>query len=128
MFWWENPATQMDPIYVIEGSTDAGQGDNWSQYKNSWTPDEPVYPDYCPEAKEPAGPMMGFGRLWCYNAAVKAQMGAPLEAEAGSNDATVELFTEGVAFSIPAKDEIWVLFNNGTWLEFNAELAEEDNN
>ena len=128
MFWWENPAAEMDPIYVIDNTAEAAQGDDWSQYKNTWTPDEPVYPDYCPEAKEPVGPMMGFGRLWCYNAAVKAQMGPALEAEAAGNDSTVEIFTEGVAFSIPAKNELWVLLNDGTWLRFEAGLAEEDSN
>jgi serine/threonine protein kinase len=115
MFWWENPAVQMDPIYVIPGSDADRQGNNWSQYKNAWTPDEPLVPDFCVDARPPVGPVMGFGRLWCLNQEVKKELGAPLEAEVAGNDATVELFSEGVAFSIPARNEIWILFNDGAW-------------
>jgi serine/threonine protein kinase len=115
MFWWENPAVQMDPIYVIPNAIEDTQGTDWSQYKNAWTADEPLVPDFCVDSKPPEGPVMGFGRLWCLNQSVKQELGSPLEAEAGGNDATIELFGEGVAFSVPARNEIWVLFNDGTW-------------
>jgi serine/threonine protein kinase len=119
MFWWENPATPMDPIYVIPGTNQDQQGEDWSQYKNTWTADEPLVPDYCVDTRPVEGPVMGFGRLWCLNQAVKSQLGPPLEAENAGNNATVEIFSEGVAFSIPNKDEIWILFNNGQWQKYD---------
>ncbi len=36
-YWWENPATPMDPIYIIDGATTDNTGANWSQFKNTWT-------------------------------------------------------------------------------------------
>lgn len=118
MFWWENPATPLDPIYVIHDGAASNSGNDWSQYKNTWTPDEPMIPDYCLEAREPLGPVMGFGRLWCYNNAVQSEMGNPLEPENGSNNATVELFEGGVVFSIPDEGVMYVLYNSGDWVQF----------
>ena len=118
MFWWENPAAMLDPIYVLSYEIGDDTGNDWSQYKNTWTPDEPLIPDRCLEAREPTGPVMGFGRLWCYNSAVQLQLGSPLEPEVSSNDAIVEIYEGGVVFSIPAEHMTYVLYNDGVWLRF----------
>lgn len=115
MYWWENPAADLDPIYVIYNATNREQGNDWSQYKNTWTPDEPIVPDYCPEAGGPNGPIMGFGRLWCYNGAVKKDLVAATAPEEAKNDATIEVYHDGIVFSIPLDEKIWVLLNDGTW-------------
>jgi serine/threonine protein kinase len=115
MYWWENPAVELDPIYVIHHAVSADEGNDWSQYKNTWTPDEPTVPDFCPEAAGENGPVMGFGRLWCYNTAVKADMGMAQEPEVAKNDATIEMYSDGIVFSIPMDGQIWVLLSDGSW-------------
>jgi hypothetical protein len=92
MYWWDNLEGQ-DVIFVIYGAGQADRGDDWSRYEDTWTPPEPVFPPDCPEAKEPNGPMQGFGKLWCYNASVKAAMGLPLEPDFAKNDAMLEQYT-----------------------------------
>jgi serine/threonine protein kinase len=117
-YWWENPAAELDPIYIIDGATTQDTGTNWSQYKNTWTPEQPDVPDYCLEAAGPNGPVMRFGRLWCYNVAVKNTLGSALEPENSGNDATVESYENGIVFSVPATGTVWVLYNDGTWQEY----------
>lgn len=116
MLWWDNPSGAEEVIFVIPGGNDSYQGDDWSRYKNTWTsPGDPVFPPDCSEAQEPLGPMMGFGKLWCYNAAVNDALGAPTGEEFAKNDATVELFSNAVVFDVPVDHQIWVLLADGRW-------------
>ncbi|MCB0166913.1 MAG: serine/threonine protein kinase [Anaerolineae bacterium] len=122
MLWWDNPTGAEDIIFVIPGGTTNNQGDDWSRYKNTWTSaGDPVFPPDCPEAKDPIGPMMGFGKLWCYNAAVNNALGAPTGEEFAKNDATVELFSNAVVFDVPVDHQIWVLLEDGRWTKNETE-------
>ena len=116
MLWWDNPSGAEEVIFVIPGGNDSNQGDDWSRYKNSWSSaGDPVFPPDCPEVEEPLGPMMGFGKLWCYNASVKDALGAPTGEEFAKNDATVELFSNAVVFDVPVDHQTWVLLADGRW-------------
>jgi serine/threonine protein kinase len=117
MYWWDNLEGQ-DVIFVIYEAGQTDQGDDWSRYEDTWTPAEPVFPSNCPEAKDPNGPMQGFGKLWCYNSSVKPAMGLPLEPDFAKNDAMLEQYTNGLAFSVPVDSQVWVLLNDGTWQVF----------
>lgn len=112
MLWWDNP-DGTDHIWVLGTG-----GNNWSRYDNTWTPDDPIFPPDCPDAQEPYGPMLGFGKIWCDYPSVRDGMGAALEKESASNDAIVQFFTKGVRFYFPAHEEIWVLSFDGTWKRF----------
>jgi len=113
MLWWDNP-DGADHIWVLGTG-----GANWSRYDNTWTPDEPIFPPDCPDAGDPYGPMMGFGKTWCNYPSVRDGIGAALDKESASNDAIVQFFTKGVRFYFPAHEEIWVLYFDGTWQIFN---------
>jgi tRNA A-37 threonylcarbamoyl transferase component Bud32 len=113
MLWWDNP-DGTDHIWVLGTG-----GNNWSRYDNTWTPDDPIFPPDCPDAQEPYGPMMGFGKIWCDYPSVRDGMGAALENESASNDAIVQFFTKGVRFYFPAHEEIWVLYFDGTWEKYD---------
>jgi hypothetical protein len=86
----------------------------------------PEVADYCPEATGPNGPMMGFGRLWCYNAAVQETLGPALAPEEGGNDATVELFEKGLLFSLPDSGTVWVLYGDGRWQKYAMEAVKSN--
>jgi serine/threonine protein kinase len=113
MLWWDNP-DGTDHIWVLGMG-----GQSWSRYDNTWTPDDPIFPADCPDAQEPYGPMLGFGKIWCDYPSVRDGMGAALEKEFGSNDAIVQFFDKGVRFYFPARGEIWVLFFDGTWRKYD---------
>ena len=116
MLWWDNPSGAEEVIFVVPDSIDSTQGDDWSRYKNTWSAaGDPVFPPDCPEAKDPFGPMMGFGKLWCYNAAVNNELGAPISEEFAKNDATVELFSNAVVFAVPIDNQVWLLMEDGRW-------------
>ncbi len=117
MYWWDNPAGE-DVILVIPQAGQAAEGDDWSRYKNTWQAPEPVFPPDCPEAKDPYGPMQGFGKLWCYNEVVKADMRLPVGSEFAKNDASLEQYANGMIFSAPEDAKLWVLFNDGAWQAF----------
>jgi tRNA A-37 threonylcarbamoyl transferase component Bud32 len=113
MLWWDNP-DGTDHIWILGTG-----GNNWSRYDNTWTPDDPIFPPDCPDAQDPYGPMMGFGKIWCDYPSVRDGMGAALEKESASNDAIVQFFEKGVRFYFPAHEEIWVLFFDGTWKKYD---------
>jgi serine/threonine protein kinase len=117
MLWWDNPDGS-DHIWVIEMGDRSDSGDNWSRYDNTWTPEDPVFPPDCPDAQEPYGPKLGFGKTWCNYPSVRDALGKAVETEFASNDAIVQFFTKGAAFYFPAYEEIWVLYFDGTWKRF----------
>ena len=125
MLWWDYPQG-ISQIFVINQDEQADQGTDWSRYKNTWELGEPEFTPNCPEATEPNGPIMGFGKLWCTNNAVKDPMGLPLEPEFGSNDAFVELYTNGAVFSIPVDNQILVLTWDGQWQAFDVQLNPQE--
>jgi hypothetical protein len=118
MLWWDNP-DGADHIWVLGLGQQADGGDNWSRYDNTWTPDDPILPPDCPEAQEPFGPMMGFGKVWCDNPSVKDGIGGAQEKETASNDAIVQFFEKGVRFYFPVHQEIWMLHFDGTWKKYD---------
>jgi serine/threonine protein kinase len=119
MYWWQAP-TPPEPIWVVViPDPAADKGTTWMRYDNAWDSDIPLFPPDCPQAKEPLGPMAGFGITWCDRAGVKEQIGAPREREFGSGDVyprgAVQFFQHGVMFENSADRQIWVLVDGQGW-------------
>lgn len=118
MLWWDNPNGE-SKIWVIETEGHTNQGYNWTSYKNTWSSDEDVFPSGCPETQGEYGPMMGFGKIWCDNFAVKNKLGKATDNEFASNDAIVRNFSRGITIYIPEFKEIWVLYYDDNWVKFD---------
>lgn len=119
MYWWDNPDAPTNSIIVVYGNTQADSGDKWSRHSDTWDlgdTDTPVAD--CPETAGEVGPRMGFGKLWCYSPEIKQALGDPLASEDGGIDAVIEIFRDGTIFSSPVDDQIWVLFDDGSWQRF----------
>jgi len=86
-------------------------------------PPPPPYPPYPPPPPPPAPscaivPVMGFGQIWNYNAAVRAALGCAKAAEY-SIDATQQRFQKATIFWRGDAGVFWVLWKNGTWAEYS---------
>jgi YVTN family beta-propeller protein len=119
-------------IYVFDnGSAQSGGTDwfgrdagTWDQFDDGWSPGMPLFPEACPEAGWPYGPMFGFGFAWCTQTAsrgaVKAAIGSPIGWEYGTIGGD-QRFANGQVFWNPAADAYYVLRNDDhTWRYYRA--------
>ncbi len=122
MYWWDNPDGS-NFIWVMASASqdDFWQGSVWSRYEDDWSGDD-LYA--CDAAKKNGknGPVRGFGKVWCKEAGVFDQLGAPSHPEYGSGGSPpfskVQLFQGGVMLFNPFGSEVFVLFNQGGWQRF----------
>ena len=120
MFWWDNPDGD-NPIWVIEqtGST-LQSGDRWYRFVDHWEKGT----HSCDAAKQngEAGPVRGFGKVWCEQADVNAALGKPVEREGGSAGqapySQVQFYQGGFMFYNPLNSEVYIFINRGDWRQF----------
>ncbi len=62
-------------------------------------------------------PQNGFGTVWNQNAGVRQQLGCPTTPEQGFNGAQ-QWFHSGFAVANDTNGTIYVMYNNGTWQQF----------
>ena len=97
---------------ATSGPTSFERPDEWSGPHHS-----------CPEAAAngEAGPVRGFGKVWCDDATVKDAVGLPSEPELGGPSyprCTSQLFQGGIIIDSPLDAATWVITHAGPWHEF----------
>lgn len=117
MYWRNNEGATANYIYVLyyKGGTDPSQG-GWERYKDTWTEDMDRV--LCPEANTPNGPVRGFGKIWCDHGAVRSDLGAPIEPEAGFY-AGFQEFEGGTLLWAARLHVIYAIFDDVTWRRFH---------
>ncbi len=122
MYWWDNPDAP-DFIWVMASASkdDYWQGIAWKRYDDTWD-DDGLYSCDAAQKNDENGPMRGFGKIWCQESDVFAQLGNPSKPEYGSSDSPpfskVQFFQGGAMLYNPSGSEVFVLFNQGGWQRF----------
>ena len=118
MYWWSNPDGE-GFIWVMEAlDSDFTQGSAWNRYEDHWQDSDPYS---CDEARKngEAGPIRGFGKLWCEETDLMTTLGNPTRLEAGSGGnvpfSIVQFYQGGVMLYNPLAGEVYILFNNSNW-------------
>jgi hypothetical protein len=118
-------------LFALEGAVGAAAtGTPYHQDPDTWAGPDPFS---CAEANrtevaimgytKPLGPVRGFGKVWCENAAVMSGMGAALTPELGGDGFTPcesQQFQGGLVIHNPNADHraYWVLFGDRSWQRF----------
>ncbi len=124
---WRQGTTGPNWIYVFDiqstlpsGTDWFGREDGiWQRYDDLWTPEMPLFPEACPDAGWPNGPMFGFGVTWCNEPGVKATIGYPIGAALVDQGAD-QAFENGAVLWSPASDSYMVLYGDGRWQYYRA--------
>ncbi len=87
---------------------------SWSVFDDTWGGGAE---DSCPSIGVSVGikPKRGFGKVWCEQSVVRAQMGAATSPEQGPYASTLQRFDRGWVFGGPEGGLVYVLFNDGKW-------------
>jgi hypothetical protein len=117
MYWRNNQRSPADYVYVLyyQGGTDATQG-TWERYEDTWTEDMDEFP--CPQVGPPNGPIRGFGKVWCDHEAVRLDLAAAIEPEAGFY-AGFQDFDAGTLLWASRLHFVYAVFADGTWQRFD---------
>ncbi|GAB4199363.1 MAG: hypothetical protein OHK0013_09410 [Sandaracinaceae bacterium] len=118
-------------LFALEGAVrGATMGAPYHQDPDTWMGPDPFS---CAEANrmevpimgytKPLGPVRGFGKVWCENAAVMAGMGAATAPELGGEGFSrceSQQFQGGLVIHNPNADHraYWVLFGDRSWRRF----------
>jgi hypothetical protein len=123
LYWWDRPDAK-GLIWVVEmAQPNANQGSGWTgPYEDTWDGGDRFS---CQAARATsAGPVAGFGKLWCEHPEIAQAIGIPLESERGTGESTsygvVQLFQNGVMLYSPLDHEVFVLFDSGGWRRYPA--------
>ena len=122
MYWWDNPDGP-NFIWVMASASpdDFWRGSVWKRYEDTWSGDD-LYSCDAARQNPKNGPMRGFGKVWCTEAGVFDQLGAPSHPEYGSGGVApfskAQFFQGGVMLFNPFGSEVFVLFNQGGWQRF----------
>ena len=68
----------------------------------------------CPDAEQFGYPAMGFGLLWCNDAEVRQQLGAPIGPERPIENSQLQQFEGGLLLNY-SNGQIDILFGDGEW-------------
>lgn len=112
---WRDNETGHDRIYAIRWGPGGSQaaGTLWGQYEDTWV--EGTDPELsCAQAVLPNGPKRGFGKVWCANAAMRQDLGAAVEVEAGYDGGWLD-FQHGTAVWDRRHNRAFVLLFSGEW-------------
>jgi hypothetical protein len=122
LYWWDRPDGR-GLIWVVEiPQPGANQGTHWTgPYEDTWDGDDRFS---CQAARATsAGPVAGFGKLWCERPEIAQAIGIPIELEQGTGESTsygvVQFFQNGVMLYSPLDHEVFVLFNSGGWRRYS---------
>jgi hypothetical protein len=118
-------------LFALEGAvTGAATGSPYHQDPDTWMGPDPFS---CGEASrmevpvrgyvKPLGPVRGFGKVWCENAAVMTGMGAATSPEVGGegfSPCESQQFQGGLVIHNPNADHraYWVLLGDRSWRRF----------
>jgi hypothetical protein len=122
LYWWDQPDGQ-GLIWAVEmPQPGVNRGARWSgPYEDTWDGGDRFS---CQAARATsAGPVAGFGKLWCERPEIAKAIGIPIEAEQGTGESTsygvVQFFQNGVMLYSPLDHEVFVLFNSGGWRRYS---------
>ena len=129
MFWWDNPHSKLNEIYVIRRAPLDNNGRGWSLHVDTWTDGDPPTPPQELIHKTSISPKYGFGHLWTKNSGIRDMLGFPIKEEVTSaggflEKTTVQTFEGGLIFSVPREKTIWVLLDDGQWYVFEMNLED----
>jgi hypothetical protein len=122
LYWWDRPDAQ-GLIWVVEiVEPGVNQGSDWTgPYEDTWDGGDRFS---CQAAQATsAGPVGGFGKLWCEHPEIAKAIGIPLESERGTGESpsygVVQFFQNGVMLYSPLDHEVFVLFDSGGWRRYS---------
>jgi hypothetical protein len=118
LYWWDRPDGR-GLIWAVEmPQPGENQGARWTgPYEDTWDGGDRFS---CQAARDTsAGPVSGFGKLWCEHPEIAQAIGIPTESEQGTGESTsygvVQFFQNGVMLYSPLDHEVFVLFDSGGW-------------
>jgi hypothetical protein len=129
MFWFEDPDSVANIWVLSAPAPNFLSGATWQRHVDDW-PKQEEYSCDAARANGAAGPVRGFGWLWCNNLEIRQRVGNPVGPEAGSGDdppfACGQFFEGGAIFYKPrrqdplnTKNQGIVLFTGEGWRRFD---------
>ena len=120
-YWRNNEGVPANYIYVLpyKGGTDDAQGTTWMRFEDLWREGMPEFSCSEAEANGDHGPKRGFGKVWCEEATVHAELKSPLVVEQGAQ-AGFQDFENGTMLWVGRVGYIYVLYSSTRdWQRFD---------
>ncbi len=116
--WFDDPQNPDRIWAAVTPNPAADSGSKAYNLADTW-PGTPEYWCSAAQANAPLGPKRGFGKVWCENSNLRADIGQAVEVETGSPPCEAQDFQGGTIVYIPLDATYWVFINEEGWYRFD---------